>query len=381
MDQRTRIGFYYVWGSSWMGGVIYARNLLKALNTLDDNNKPFIDVYCRTRESYEDLLSNTGYPYIDINIIHDDSLINKLYRGVVGLLFGYRIKSKLNRFNILPQDIMLFPFGFGRENKKLVYWRTDFQEKYLPEYFTAKEIRDRDSEMKFIAEQDIPIVFSSYDSENDYKKYYSGYSNKTFVVHFAVDHTDFSDLSIDMLKIKFGIKGEYLLCANQFWKHKNHLFMFKAYQKALQRGLKLKLVCTGRMSDYRNPDYIEELKLFIKEQNLDEDIIILGLIESNELHCLMKYSYAVVQPSLFEGWNTTVEDCKALNKFVFLSNLPVHKEQAKTNACFFNPYDEEDLAKKLLTVKPIEEYFDYTQNLREFGNKFLEVIKYVAERQ
>ncbi len=36
---------------------------------------------------------------------------------------------------------------------------------------------------------------------------------------------------------------------------------------------------------------------------------------------------AVVQPSHFEGWSTLVEDAKTLGKPLFVSNLPVHREQ------------------------------------------------------
>ena len=36
---------------------------------------------------------------------------------------------------------------------------------------------------------------------------------------------------------------------------------------------------------------------------------------------------AVAQPSLFEGWSTIVEDAKTLGKPIFVSDLPVHREQ------------------------------------------------------
>ena len=111
------------------------------------------------------------------------------------------------------------------------------------------------------------------------------------------------------------------------------------------------------------------------DNQLEDYIKLPGLIDSKELLCLMKNAYAVVQPSLFEGWNTTVEDCKALNKFVFLSDLPVHREQIHTNVCFFDPHDENKLMEKLLKVVPTHTPFDYSNNLLEFGENFLKVIK------
>ena len=111
------------------------------------------------------------------------------------------------------------------------------------------------------------------------------------------------------------------------------------------------------------------------DNHLEKDILTLGVIDKLELLCLMKYSYAVVQPSLFEGWNTTVEDSKAMNKFIFLSDLNVHREQINQNVCFFNPHDEDDMVQKLLTVTPTEECFDYSNCVRQFGEDFYHVIE------
>ena len=380
MENRTRIGFYYVWGKSWLGGLLYAWNLLKALNTLDDKDKPFIDVYCRNEKSFDELIMKSNYPYLNMVIINDNSLLQKVYRNIIEFLFGINAKVCVNRFDIRQDNVMVFPYGFGKETNKLVFWKPDFQEKYLTENFSKKEIKKRDSLIRSIAGRNVPIVFSSFDSESDFKKFYPEFNNKTFVVHFAVAHEDFSSIIIEDVKMKYGIKGDYILCANQFWKHKNHLFLFKAIKIAIKRGLNMQLVCTGRMSDYRNPTYIKELESFLVDNELDSEIILTGMIENDELYCLMKNAYAVIQPSLFEGWNTTVEDCKALNQFIYLSDIPVHREQAQVNVSFFDPHDENDLVEKLLTVKPTKDPFDYSNNLREFGMNFLQVINYMKSK-
>jgi hypothetical protein len=57
-------------------------------------------------------------------------------------------------------------------------------------------------------------------------------------------------------------------------------------------------------------------------------------------------SSAVLQPSLFEGWSTVVEDVKAMGRPLFLSDIPVHLEQAPS-ATFFKAGSPEDLASTL----------------------------------
>lgn len=363
-----------------MGGVMYARNLLKALNTLDDKDKPFIDVYCRNKEAFNELKSHTNYPYINPIIINDRNVLRRLIRKFITLLFGEYVGDRVGMFRIRSYDDMIYPYGYGYKTKKLVSWKPDFQEKYLPNLFPQKVLRERERGIRSLASRGIPIVFSSYDSEKDYRKFYPEYNNKTFVVHFAVDHENLFEMNICNLKSEYKIEGEYILCANQFWRHKNHSFLFKAYYNAYKRGFNKKLVCTGNMMEDKDPDYIKSLKMFIKDKDLDDQIYLLGLIDDKKLYCLMRNAYAVVQPSLFEGWNTTVEDCKAFNKFIFLSNLSVHKEQIDTNVCFFDPHLESDLADKLLSIKPIVEPYNYSYNLSRFGRDFLEVINYMKTK-
>ena len=58
----------------------------------------------------------------------------------------------------------------------------------------------------------------------------------------------------------------------------------------------------------------------------------------------MQNAQAVIQPSLFEGWSTVIEDARALNKFVIASDLDVNKEQLQTNVRFFERNSAQALA-------------------------------------
>ena len=51
----------------------------------------------------------------------------------------------------------------------------------------------------------------------------------------------------------------------------------------------------------------------------------------------MRQSVAVLQPSLFEGWSTTVEEAKSIGKTILLSDIPVHREQAPPRRAVLRP--------------------------------------------
>lgn len=375
--ERDRIGILMTGVSNWIAGKYYIQNLLCAMNTLKDEQKPIVDLYVEDINVYEDVKEESRYPYLVYNLYKVNTLMRLLRRIIYP--FNANIANNLPLFSVRKDDMFLYPAELGTSHKK-VCWKQDFQEKYLPELFGNDFVRKRDKNLKSACERNIPIVFSSYDSLADFQKYYPQYHNPTFVVQFAVSQQDFNDVRFECVKEKYGISKEFLLCANQFWKHKNHLFLFRAFKKALKEGLNLQLICTGALNDFRNPEYANQIKTFIEENGLGNNIKLLGLIDKKDLLCLMKNSYAVIQPSLFEGWNTTVEDCKALNKFIFLSDLKVHREQISDNVCFFNPRCEDDLVEKLMSVRPHTKFYDYHKNIEDFGKSFYKVIEYMKRK-
>jgi hypothetical protein len=59
---------------------------------------------------------------------------------------------------------------------------------------------------------------------------------------------------------------------------------------------------------------------------------------------------AVINPSLFEGWSSTVEECKSIGKNMILSDIPIHKEQNPPDSLYFEPNNAEALSKLLQDV-------------------------------
>ena len=63
---------------------------------------------------------------------------------------------------------------------------------------------------------------------------------------------------------------------------------------------------------------------------------------------VMKNASFLIQPSLFEGWGTVLEDAKVLDKRVILSDISVHYEQKYEKCVLFRATDAEDLANRIL---------------------------------
>jgi glycosyltransferase involved in cell wall biosynthesis len=144
---------------------------------------------------------------------------------------------------------------------------------------------------------------------------------------------------------RFGLAQRFLVLPSQFWVHKNHAVVFRAMEILRDRGVDdLDLVCTGWPADTREPGHFDRLQASIEARRLGSRILILGLLPRHEQLQLMRRSVAVVQPSLFEGWSLLVEDARALGKRLYVSDIPVHREQQPPDAAFFPPDAPDALA-------------------------------------
>jgi len=92
----------------------------------------------------------------------------------------------------------------------------------------------------------------------------------------------------------------------------------------------------------------------------------------------MKHSQAVIQPSLFEGWSTVIEDAMSLQVPVIASNIPVNIEQLGEKGKYFNPHNEDELA-AILANYPAREnevllYEDYKTRVRSAAREFIRIF-------
>ena len=98
----------------------------------------------------------------------------------------------------------------------------------------------------------------------------------------------------------------------------------------------------------------------------------------------MRKAMAVIQPSLFEGWSTVVEDARALGKPMILSDFPVHIEQDPPYSDYFERNNPEKLASLIknydleLKEGPCSDreaiaQIDNEKRIRAFGRRFLEI--------
>jgi glycosyltransferase involved in cell wall biosynthesis len=376
---RKRIMLSFQYDENWIGGTYYIVNIIKALNQIDDRDKPMITILHNMGSPVTEI-EKIKYPYLEylpftISLPFLQSKINRLGHIFTSkTFFTVKLPKPVDNFYPANNDVL------DLSNIANYYtWIGDFQEHYLPQFFTKAEVNRRKFLQRQFVNLENPVVFSSQNALDDFNKFYPGHKNKKAILRFAsVIGTDYKSLDIDKLREKYAITKPYFIVTNQFWKHKNHATAIKAFEKLVKSESNVQLVLTGKESDYRNPGYPEKLKKSVLADNPDGKILFLGFLPRNEQLKLMEQAIAIIQPSLFEGWSTVVEDAKALGQFIVLSSLPIHKEQISTNCLFFEPFDVEDLAEKmriLLKERPKVVPVDYQQAIRVFAYAFLSLFE------
>jgi len=340
------VAFVLDLSNNWLGGVNYYRNLLTAISRYGSDSicvKIFLPKG-QDIDAFGDLSKNVEFIPVSfparwtfswfirkvwMKIFHQDMFLAHHLRR-----YGVNVLSHIQSSVWCP----------GVKN---IAWIPDFQHKYLPEFFSKKELSIRDAEFERIAACMDKVILSSKAAKDDFIKYYPQYKEKACVLHF-VPVLDFVPLNgVSKVQEKYGIAGKYFFLPNQYWKHKNHKVVLEALRILKEDGNFVRVVSTGNTSDYRAPEYFAEIKEFIKEHELVDRYLILGMIPYADVQALAEASLGYINPSFFEGWSTTVEEAKYRGKPILLSDLKVHREQAPEKSVFFDPNDSEELAKKM----------------------------------
>jgi len=379
-----RVGFIGAVSKEWMGGLNYFKNLLFALKSLETKElEVFVFVGKKTDVEIKNMFKKNA------TVIEDSIFDRKSLKW-----FLMKVEQKIFKTNLLLEkalkkyntQILSHASVTNLKQIKTINWIPDFQHLHLPQMFSKKEIKNRNQGFMNIIKGSDLVVLSSYDALKDLKYFAPEYENKVRVLQFVsqVDEKYF-ELSEDDKEVileKYNLPIEFYYIPNQFWKHKNHLIVFQAIKKFKDEGIKICVVCSGQLADYRNKNYINEIQTFINKNKLHENIKLLGLIDYKDVFALIKFSQAVINPSLFEGWSSTVEECKSVGKNMILSDLEVHKEQYP-KATFFGRNNVESLENVLKNYK-ISSFQDNMEPLEKrtqiFAKQYVKLVKRIIEK-
>jgi glycosyltransferase involved in cell wall biosynthesis len=333
----------------WTGGQYYLQHLVKCVASLPSEERVKLrDVWWISEpktDPFAEVRSLLGPPLV---VVPPNTWLGRLYRKIKRLFT--RKRGARDLFEGDGVDIFFPTPPCGNSGTPYVCWISDFQHVRRPDVM-ADKLRDRWREdiAQFLPAA-AGVVLSSLDARRDFASQFPEYLSRTHVVRFCSVPDD-SWWSLDPIQVaaQYALPERFLIVCNQFTRHKNHLALVEAIALLVTRGRRdVHLVCTGSTFDYRGEDYVGQVRALVQEHGLEARISILGLVPRADQIALLRRAVAVVQPSLFEGWSTLVEDAKTLGKPIFVSDLPVHREQlGEDHPHFLDPDDPYEWAQAI----------------------------------
>lgn len=393
-DHLMRIAFAHLDGSVWTGGLNYLRNLFAALYSLDESRRPEIALLVSAKAD------PNSYQVLET---HMDRLLRTHREPAWPWTIQQWLTATRERLGIAPpllsflqqQNVRcLFSMAeYGPHFRMpLLTWIPDFQHHRLPEMFSDEERQERDRRHRRIEQYATRVIVSSRDALNDWACFAPEAVSKARVLSFVAQvPSDVYRADPAWVCEHYNLPQRFFYLPNQFWKHKNHQLVLQALALLHLQYPDIVVVCTGNTHDYRHSQYFAQLRDEIAANQLESNIIILGAVPHEHVLQLMRQSLAVLQPSLFEGWSTPVEEAKSIGKSIIISDLPVHREQDPPAAVFFNPHDPEQLANCLKdvflskTAGPDVELearakAQLPERTRQFGTQLVDIVKEAVQR-
>lgn len=384
-----RVGFI-IGDASWSGGINYIRNLICALDTVCDS---IIEPVLITTlpNGCTNLLPHRLQ---QCEVIHYSppatrltSIANNKFRQYFGVDIHLESFLKRNRVALVSHATGLMGISLPT-----ICWIPDFQHLRRPDFFDANEVAARVKSQHKLCAKAAGIIVSSQDALNDLASFYPQAANRAMVLRFVAPAPETRHLSKrEGLATRYNIALPFFHIPNQFWKHKNHTLVLDALSILKTQKFKTQVVCTGDTVDPRHPKHFQELMGKANALGVSDCFTVLGNVPYEDVMSLMLNSAAVINPSFFEGWSSTVEEGKSMGKRVILSNIPVHMEQAPPRSLFVSPTDPTELAAAMLDVLELFDERDeavaahkaqetFLQRQREFGQTYHQYILHIVSQ-
>ena len=383
MAKRKRVALIYAYNENWIGGTYYIENLIAALDQLPHSLKPELLIFSAEDVDAKRLQQAVKYPHwsfrrFEKTLSFPERVVNKLTATALNRRYISTLYADIDIVFPLPTAWRHY---FSRVRHHL-YWIPDFQEHYLPAFFKSEEIQARKADQQIIIQLARHIVFSSHAAQNDFNAIYPDNMLTQHILQFAATGRPTPEQATVCLA-QYGIAQPFFMCSNQFWKHKNHPVVLRALAELRRTHPQALVIFTGKEHDYRNPSYFEELTELREELGLHKQVQFLGFIPRADQLTLMQASIAVIQPSLFEGWSTVVEDAKSLNIPLLASSLLVHKEQLADYPAklFFAPESHIELASLMaqtLDGKLPAAPYAYHKDVLRFAQEFVNIVESIT---
>jgi len=247
-------------------------------------------------------------------------------------------------------DVAHFPYPIRFESElPFIYEPWDLQHRHFPAFFSDAERRWRDSMYREGCERARIVVTATAWTKRDLVEQYGIDPRKVAVVPRGPWAAPLMPSAADVERVRaaYRLPERFALYPAMAFPHKNHLRLFEALAILRDRhGIVLPLVCTGRPYE----PHAAAIAAAIARFRLGDQVRMLGLVPTDDLHALYRSAWALVFPSLFEGLGLPILEAFQYDLPVLASDATCLPEVAGDAALLFDATRPEAIAAALLAA-------------------------------
>ncbi|HYC39801.1 MAG TPA: glycosyltransferase family 1 protein [Chitinophagaceae bacterium] len=261
--------------------------------------------------------------------------------------YNFAVPGVLKKYRA---QIFLSPDGFCSLTTKLPQCLVvhDLAFLHVPDSLPPSQLRYyRRNTPRFLEQARVIVTVSEF-SKRDICSQYPVDPGRVFVIPNAA-RENFGPVTAGVkqeVKEKYTAGHEYFLYTGSIHPRKNLINLLRAFSvfKKMQRS-SFRLVLAGRLA-WKYESFLEALKSYKYRQ----DVLLTGYLGENELARLMASAYAVVYPSLFEGFGLPVIEAMRAGVPVITSSGTAMQELANGAALLADPRDPGKIAEQLMRI-------------------------------
>ena len=347
-----KIGIYLSVGPSAGGSFQYCLTVMKYLNQL---NKKKYKIVIFTSKKYWKKKYKKRYKIIKINNKDiKEKIINYLFYILKFLSIFKFINNifckNISQINKEKCDVVIFPAQEDISSKiysKSISVIHDLMHRYEPnfnEYNMIEKIR-RDIQYKKICKYSYKIFVDSELGKMHVRENYNVNKSKIIVAKFEVPEYLKNSKKINIYK-KYNIpNSKFIFYPAQFWEHKNHLNLIRAFKLVNKFYKKMNLILIGI-----EKNNLEIIKKEINDLEIKNNIYLIGYVDNKDIYSF--YNNAVIMTYVSFCGPTNIPPLEAMHVGcpLLCSNAYAMPQQVGKGGLLINPSSHLDIYKKIRLI-------------------------------
>ena len=260
-----------------------------------------------------------------------------------------QIALPLNLFMDFPKpDVFFSPTHYAPRFSPVptVISVMDLSYVHYPELFKKSDLYQLRNWTSYSVKAAKRILTISNSSKDDIIKLYHVPEDRVIVTYPGVKQAAQINSSMEKLKEKYTILGEFILFVGTLQPRKNIVRLIEAYSKLVAQSKKVpQLVIVGKKG-WLYEDILSAPKRF----GVEKGVIFLEFVPDSDLALLYRNALCFVLRSLYEGFGLPILEAMRYGCPVVTSNVSSLPEAAGDAAVYIDPNNTEDIAQKLKLV-------------------------------